>query len=55
MPKPTIPSLQPDMRGGDLPPPDEEGSRVLKVAIAGLRAQPLIAPFRALFAGLRQR
>lgn len=36
MPKLIIPSLQVNMRGGDLPPPDEEGKRYLKVPINGL-------------------
>lgn len=36
MPKLIIPSLQVNMRGGDLPPPDEEGKRFLKVPINGL-------------------
>jgi glyoxylase-like metal-dependent hydrolase (beta-lactamase superfamily II) len=36
MPKLIIPSLQVNMRGGDLPPPDEDGNRFLKVPINGL-------------------
>jgi glyoxylase-like metal-dependent hydrolase (beta-lactamase superfamily II) len=36
MPKLIIPSLQVNMRGGDLPPADEEGKRFLKVPINGL-------------------
>ncbi len=36
MPKLIIPSLQVNMRGGDLPPPDEDGKRFLKVPINGL-------------------
>ncbi len=36
MPKLIIPSLQVNMRGGELPPPDEEGKRFLKVPINGL-------------------
>ena len=36
MPKLIIPSLQVHMRGGDLPPPDEDGKRFLKVPINGL-------------------
>jgi glyoxylase-like metal-dependent hydrolase (beta-lactamase superfamily II) len=36
MPKLIIPSLQVNMRGGDLPPEDEEGKRFLKVPINGL-------------------
>ncbi len=36
MPKLIIPSLQVNMRGGDLPPPDEGGKRYLKVPINGL-------------------
>ncbi|MBL9049797.1 MAG: MBL fold metallo-hydrolase [Tabrizicola sp.] len=36
MPKLIIPSLQINMRGGDLPPPDEDGKRFLKVPINGL-------------------
>jgi glyoxylase-like metal-dependent hydrolase (beta-lactamase superfamily II) len=36
MPKLIIPSLQVNMRGGDLPPPDEQGKRFLKVPINGL-------------------
>jgi glyoxylase-like metal-dependent hydrolase (beta-lactamase superfamily II) len=36
MPKLIIPSLQVNMRGGDLPPPDDEGKRFLKVPINGL-------------------
>jgi glyoxylase-like metal-dependent hydrolase (beta-lactamase superfamily II) len=36
MPRLIIPSLQVNMRGGDLPPPDEEGKRFLKVPINGL-------------------
>jgi glyoxylase-like metal-dependent hydrolase (beta-lactamase superfamily II) len=36
MPKLIIPSLQVNMRGGDLPPPDEDGKRYLKVPINGL-------------------
>ncbi|MFN5996581.1 MAG: MBL fold metallo-hydrolase [Paracoccaceae bacterium] len=36
MPKLIIPSLQVNMRGGDLPPADEEGKRYLKVPINGL-------------------
>ena len=35
MPKLIIPSLQVNMRGGDLPPPDEDGKRYLKVPING--------------------
>ncbi|MGL4236164.1 MBL fold metallo-hydrolase [Tabrizicola sp.] len=36
MPKLIIPSLQVNMRGGDLPPADESGKRFLKVPINGL-------------------
>ncbi|MGV6847882.1 MAG: MBL fold metallo-hydrolase [Marinibacterium sp.] len=36
MPKLIIPSLQVNMRGGDLPPPDEDGKRFLKVPVNGL-------------------
>ena len=36
MPKLIIPSLQVNMRGGELPPPDEDGKRFLKVPINGL-------------------
>jgi glyoxylase-like metal-dependent hydrolase (beta-lactamase superfamily II) len=36
MPKLIIPSLQVNMRGGDLPAPDEDGKRYLKVPINGL-------------------
>ena len=36
MPKLIIPSLQINMRGGDLPEPDESGKRFLKVPINGL-------------------
>lgn len=36
MPKLIIPSLQVNMRGGDLPQPDENGKRFLKVPINGL-------------------
>ena len=36
MPKLIIPSLQVNMRGGELPPPDESGRRFLKVPINGL-------------------
>lgn len=36
MPKLIIPSLQVNMRGGDLPPPDEDGKRFLKVPINGI-------------------
>lgn len=36
MPKLIIPSLQVNMRGGDLPPADEDGKRFLKVPINGL-------------------
>jgi glyoxylase-like metal-dependent hydrolase (beta-lactamase superfamily II) len=36
MPKLIIPSLQVNMRGGDLPPADAEGKRFLKVPINGL-------------------
>jgi len=36
MPKLIIPSLQINMRGGELPPADEEGKRFLKVPINGL-------------------
>lgn len=36
MPKLIIPSLQVNMRGGDLPPADEAGKRFLKVPINGL-------------------
>lgn len=36
MPKLIIPSLQVNMRGGDLPPADETGKRFLKVPINGL-------------------
>ena len=36
MPKLIIPSLQVNMRGGDLPAPDEDGKRFLKVPINGL-------------------
>ena len=36
MPKLIIPSLQVNMRGGDLPPADEDGKRYLKVPINGL-------------------
>ncbi|WP_149589524.1 MBL fold metallo-hydrolase [Tabrizicola flagellatus] len=36
MPKLIIPSLQVNMRGGDLPPPDADGKRFLKVPINGL-------------------
>jgi hypothetical protein len=33
MPRLIIPSLQVNMRAGDLPPPDESGKRFLKVPI----------------------
>lgn len=36
MPKLIIPALQVNMRGGDLPAPDEDGKRFLKVPINGL-------------------
>ena len=36
MPKLIIPSLQVNMRGGDLPPPDKDGNRYLKVPINGI-------------------
>jgi glyoxylase-like metal-dependent hydrolase (beta-lactamase superfamily II) len=36
MPKLIIPSLQVNMRGGDLPPPDRDGKRFLKVPINAL-------------------
>jgi glyoxylase-like metal-dependent hydrolase (beta-lactamase superfamily II) len=36
MPKLIIPSLQVNMRGGDLPPADDDGKRFLKVPINGL-------------------
>jgi glyoxylase-like metal-dependent hydrolase (beta-lactamase superfamily II) len=36
MPKLIIPSLQVNMRGGELPPADEDGKRYLKVPINGL-------------------
>ncbi|MFN3993096.1 MAG: MBL fold metallo-hydrolase [Tabrizicola flagellatus] len=36
MPKLIIPSLQVNMRAGDLPPPDKDGKRFLKVPINGL-------------------
>ncbi|WP_137111418.1 MBL fold metallo-hydrolase [Rhodobacter sp. SY28-1] len=36
MPKLIIPSLQVNMRGGDLPPADKDGNRYLKVPINGL-------------------
>lgn len=36
MPKLIIPSLQVNMRGGHLPPPDKEGKRFLKVPLNGL-------------------
>jgi glyoxylase-like metal-dependent hydrolase (beta-lactamase superfamily II) len=36
MPKLIIPSLQINMRGGDLPPADEDGKRFLKVPINGI-------------------
>ncbi len=36
MPKLIIPSLQVNMRGGELPPPDDDGKRYLKVPINGL-------------------
>lgn len=36
MPKLIIPSLQVNMRGGDLPPADESGKRFLKVPINGI-------------------
>ncbi|WP_126978133.1 MBL fold metallo-hydrolase [Frigidibacter oleivorans] len=36
MPKLIIPSLQVNMRGGELPPPDDSGQRFLKVPINGL-------------------
>ena len=36
MPKLIIPSLQVNMRGGDLPPEDEDGKRFLKVPLNGL-------------------
>jgi glyoxylase-like metal-dependent hydrolase (beta-lactamase superfamily II) len=36
MPKLIIPSLQVNMRGGELPPADEDGNRFLKVPINGL-------------------
>jgi glyoxylase-like metal-dependent hydrolase (beta-lactamase superfamily II) len=36
MPKLIIPSLQVNMRGGDLPPADQDGNRFLKVPINGL-------------------
>jgi glyoxylase-like metal-dependent hydrolase (beta-lactamase superfamily II) len=36
MPKLIIPALQVNMRGGDLPPADEDGKRFLKVPINGL-------------------
>ena len=36
MPKLIIPSLQVNMRAGELPPPDESGKRFLKVPVNGL-------------------
>ncbi|WP_216842455.1 MBL fold metallo-hydrolase [Tabrizicola piscis] len=36
MPRLIIPSLQVNMRGGELPPPDEDGKRYLKVPLNGL-------------------
>lgn len=36
MPKLIIPSLQVNMRGGDLPPADDQGNRFLKVPVNGL-------------------
>jgi glyoxylase-like metal-dependent hydrolase (beta-lactamase superfamily II) len=36
MPKLIIPSLQVNMRGGELPPPDKSGKRFLKVPVNGL-------------------
>ena len=36
MPRLIIPSLQVNMRGGELPEPDESGKRFLKVPINGL-------------------
>jgi glyoxylase-like metal-dependent hydrolase (beta-lactamase superfamily II) len=36
MPKLIIPSLQVNMRGGELPPPDDSGKRFLKVPVNGL-------------------
>lgn len=36
MPRLIIPSLQVNMRGGELPPPDDDGKRYLKVPINGL-------------------
>jgi glyoxylase-like metal-dependent hydrolase (beta-lactamase superfamily II) len=36
MPKLIIPSLQVNMRGGDLPPPEKDGKRYLKVPINGI-------------------
>ncbi len=36
MPKLIIPSLQVNMRGGELPPPDKDGKRYLKVPLNGL-------------------
>ncbi len=36
MPKLIIPSLQVNMRGGALPPADEDGQRFLKVPITGI-------------------
>ena len=36
MPKLIIPSLQVNMRAGELPPADESGKRFLKVPINGL-------------------
>ncbi len=36
MPKLIIPSLQVNMRGGELPPEDEDGNRFLKVPVNGL-------------------
>ena len=36
MPRLIIPSIQVNMRGGDLPPPDDSGRRFLKVPIDAL-------------------
>ncbi|MFV2038024.1 MAG: MBL fold metallo-hydrolase, partial [Paracoccaceae bacterium] len=36
MPNLIIPSLQVNMRGGELPPKDEDGKRFLKVPLNGL-------------------
>jgi hypothetical protein len=36
MPRLIIPSLQVNMRAGELPPPDKDGKRYLKVPVNGL-------------------